>query len=740
MVLGKIDWFGGFNSKTGKVNDFGFIKPVEEANREGIYVSRWDVPAEFRDFLEPGTYVEFEVTEDHAGKRRAFDIKMISLLGVFHKYKNGRGCITYDKKNSNIRVETLESLQSDDIVSFYLGYNSKLRKDKAVLVQKINKSTNDKALIEKCVRSNQYSVYKPFIVRYLASLSVDEAVEFVLKKASALAESDKQRTVDDLVSEADYLFLVSPELRSLLVENGDISHGHSKVSKYCQFVDKHILLADSSVNQELLDELLNRLEKASSSIQNEYWNELEFLRENLEYRGNLWDYAPEEVKINTIRKRYFRFFDYIYKFDASNYPFSQSLSYSWIELYDFDDLDKNLAEEWCSIKPSEPNEKARMLSARGAEKLVFKFFGDMQYVSEDIAACQITQKTDVWKKADVRLDSKILLDVKNARTSLNSKTYSEFCVPRFKQNRGSDVYIVAVLSPYLQYEFMNKQVEPRFRVEDPLILGIFEKKSLSFLEKAFNDNTLSLDLSRGIKPNKYLPPWLFDYNTRFYSNQNEVKAELLQLADADIPEWEEVVAVGSSPLPLFIAAKRKIPDTWVNHLPEWKVHFANLLINLSARNISLRHVFLALLKHFLEMLSHEDLTYSPQKYFQMLFTGSSKRHPLKLYDPLNIVKDFCDTLQVLWDFRQAENLTSFKVFKFDGKGLLQGKKCKTDEWTTIIAYCGGWVEKKGKCGYEPLVIGKHQSCSICGRLICPKEDCQFCEEGCEGHKRRLQKK
>lgn len=213
----------------------------------------------------------------------------------------------------------------------------------------------------------------------------------------------------------------------------------------------------------------------------------------------------------------------------------------------------------------------------------------------------------------------------------------------------------------------------------------------------------------------------------------------MKLRDVEIPDWEDILAVEVRPFPLFIASKRSLPPKWIDYLPNWKIDLINSLINLPVTRISLPYLFIALLKHFLVMLSSEKNGYSPQQYQEILYTSFSRDKPLKLYDPLNTVKDFCDTLQSLWNYRQSAKLTSFKIFKFNGKGLLQGKISQTDRlWTTILAYCGGRIDKKGKCGYRPLVIGKDQNCSTCGRLICPKDNCQYCSNNCEGHWQRKQ--
>ncbi|OWY65058.1 hypothetical protein B7486_43960 [cyanobacterium TDX16] len=380
-----------------------------------------------------------------------------------------------------------------------------------------------------------------------------------------------------------------------------------------------------------------------------------------------------------------------------------------------------------------------MISARGAEKLVARFYHNLGYLVEDTSIHQVTQQSNTWRQGDLKLDSKVLIDVKNARESVNSNTYSEFCIPTFKQERGNDVLITAVLSPYLRKEFMDSQEEPKFTVSNPLVLGECDKTKLTHLERFFKGDILALDISNSSDSKTYLPPWLFDYNDQFYVKQREIIADFLQLQDSDIPNWEDISDVGISPFPLFIAAKRHLPEEWSSHLSKWKIDFLKLLITLPVTRISLPYLFLALLRHFLVMLSDECSEYSPRHYQEILYTSSSKNQPLKLYDPLNIIKDFCDTLQSLWDYRQSANLSNFKFFKFNGKGLLQGQRSESDRvWITILAYCGGWVDKMGKCGYRPLVIGKDKNCSICGRLICPRENCQYCSKNCEEYGRKKQ--
>lgn len=374
-----------------------------------------------------------------------------------------------------------------------------------------------------------------------------------------------------------------------------------------------------------------------------------------------------------------------------------------------------------------------MISARGAEKLVINYYKAFGCTVEDISVHQVNQKSQDWKKYDVRLEYKFLLDVKNARTSVNSNTYSEFCIPAFKKERGNDVHIVGVLSPYFRLDNMHENNLANYCISDPQVLGTFNPTEIKKLEANFSDSLIKINMSRDFDPKNYLPHWLFDYGPQFYVKQRSIAAQFRALEDIEIPTWQDISTIGSQNfIPLFIAAKRKLPQDWLDSLSAWKVTFINSFIDLPKDHISLPYVFLSLLRHFLSMLSYKGSDYSPLEYQNILYITSETKHPLKIYDPLNTIKDFCDTLQSLWEHRKNVNLTKFRIFKFNGRGLLQGKLSEADNRkTTILAYCGGWIEGKGKCGCTPLVIGKHETCSICGRLICPKSDCHYCSDECQ---------
>jgi cold shock CspA family protein len=839
MAIGRIDWFGGFNKKKGKENNYGFIIPIDEDNAEGIYVNKQDVPLELHTHLKPGIYVHFEIITDDWGKKRAVDVELISLNEAIKFFLDKASKLTnWEKRvlanslvneaddlllvsselrkliisdsnhtlsycqflnkyiysadksiNQELLNELLEQLKKADDslrskywnqidflkdnleyrVNFWevapktiklglivnhaitLPVNEAIKfiRDKTATFSYLDKENIANILMNEAsdlllassaseLRQlfigsiHQISAYCQFLSKHIDStnkLNIQELLNELIAKINTLSYEKKRLLADSLISKADNLLLFSSELRQLLIFDSN------QISTYCQLLNKYIDSADKSINQELLNEFLAQLKKADDSLRSKYWNQIDFLKDNSEYKGKFWHFTPQERKIDLIKNRYKKFFEIVSQFDQSEYPFSKALSFSWKELYKFDELDNNLVKKWCSDQPKNTFLLAQMKSARGAEKLVLRFYQDLEYSVEDTSIHQVNQKTDTWKQGDVMLDSEILLDVKNARKSLNSDTYSEFCIPKFKQNRGKEVLITAVLSPYLREEFMNGKEHPNFHVCDPIVLGEFNKTQLKDLENSFEDKFISINITRNSNPNTYLPHWLFDYNDKFYVEQSKIIDRFLQLKDSDIPDWEDILTVNAEIrlFPLFIASKRSLPEKWVDCLPNWKVDFMKFLINLPVKRITLPYLFLSLLRHFLLMLFDDNSNYSPQQYQEILYTNYAPNNPfnnpLKIHDPLNTIEYFCDTLQTLWDNRNSTRLTNFKIFKFNGKGLLQGQKSQDDQLRTILAYCGGWVEKKGKCGYTPLVIGKHENCPICGRLICPK--CKYCSDDCK---------
>jgi hypothetical protein len=575
----------------------------------------------------------------------------------------------------------------------------------------------------------------PIIVTYTLSSTEDVAENVVLEHLNQFNQKEQDELINQLIKNAPTVILASSKLRSYLKLT------EYDYNSYGILINQYLDSVDDDLFNEIVNELIERVEQAKERERNIYWQQVKYLQNNLAYKNFLWHIAPTGKKQEIVQQRVKTFFDIISRFEDSNYPYEEYITHNWRELYQFNQSDNSLIREWDADVNFNDNKAAQMISARGAEKLVIRFYQALGYQVEDISIHQVTQKSKTWTLGDIRLDSQYLLDVKNSRKSVNSNSYSEFCVPQFKESRGNDVKIVGVLSPYLQKKYMQGRENPKFHVKNPQVLGAFDKAKLSELETIFSDRFISINMPRESDTNKYLPPWLFDYDQRYYKQQCEILIELQKLSDQDIPSWEDISVVAQNSIPLFVAAKRPLPQNWVNNLPQWQVNFINFLINLPIERITLPYLFLSILRHFLSMLSYRGGDYSPKRYLEVFYLSEKQIKPLKLYDPLNIIEDFCDTLQTLWDNRQASRLDEFKIFKFSGQGLLQGKRTESERiLTTILAYCGGWVDGMGKCGFRPLVIGREQNCPGCGRLICPQDNCGFCSDRCSDYIERKKRK
>ncbi|HAJ64799.1 MAG TPA: hypothetical protein DCP31_40800, partial [Cyanobacteria bacterium UBA8543] len=306
----------------------------------------------------------------------------------------------------------------------------------------------------------------------------------------------------------------------------------------------------------------------------------------------------------------------------------------------------------------------------------------------------------------------------------------EFCVPRFKHNRSNDEVIIAgVLSPYLQSEYIQFPEKVGFNISPLRFIGEIKKSELHIIEQHFSRYFHSIKIPR-VSGENYLPPWLFDYQKEyFYVQQEQAISQLKKLCSSDFPDWEELQLLKVNPIPLCIAAKISFPEQWKPYLSSWQQDFIARFQQIRSERIKLPYLFLTLLSHFLDMLPFNHGSFHPEKYRKLLYCDELKYHPLGIYDPLKIIDELCETLSVLWNNRHQSQISEFKIFKFNGRGLLQGKRDSSEQLTTIIAYCGGFVEKKGKCGFSPLVLGKHNHCINCGKLICP--ECNYCSENCQ---------
>lgn len=206
----------------------------------------------------------------------------------------------------------------------------------------------------------------------------------------------------------------------------------------------------------------------------------------------------------------------------------------------------------------------------------------------------------------------------------------------------------------------------------------------------------------------------------------QVIPQLRELTLSQFPDWDDVQILNIKPFPLCLAAKVNLPNSWKTCLTMWEQEFISRFQKIPTPKITLPYLFLTILAHFIHMLRQNDKSFHPSKYSSLLYNGNSQVYPLGIYDPLDTIKELCETLSILWDntYNNQSLISQFRLFKFDAKGLLRGQINIYDSLKTIIAYCGGYKEGKGYCGFSPLIFGKQNTCSKCGYLIC--DECQYC--------------
>ena len=351
--------------------------------------------------------------------------------------------------------------------------------------------------------------------------------------------------------------------------------------------------------------------------------------------------------------------------------------------------DELLIAEWLSS--GDADDKAKMLSARGAEKAAMLFYQSLGFEVEDISIEQLERKTNRWEFFDILVDSRLPVDVKNARTSygdISKSRYVEHCIKRLKEHNGAQVIIAGVLSPYLQLQYLQVK-KPHFSVTPIRFLGQFCKAELQQLENDFRQSNLQLvSVSQEV-----FPPWLFDYPSEFYRARDRNRASLRGTTFASLPRNLEMLPY--NPIPAFLSSGLPLPEIWKNHLHKWQLEFYDEILKYSQRGITLPIVFLSILTHFLKMIESNPSDYFPKRYADLLFYDRKNYLlPLGIYDPLGVVNDLCLTLQEVWSHREYVRLQEFRHFRFDGRGLLQGKRQRDSEFETIIAYCGGHIEGK----------------------------------------------
>ena len=351
-----------------------------------------------------------------------------------------------------------------------------------------------------------------------------------------------------------------------------------------------------------------------------------------------------------------------------------------------------------------------MTSAREAEVVAFKLYGDLYGNAEDISILQITSPNDDrWKKADIETNGR-LVDVKNARTSFSSpNSYSEHCVPRFKLDRNRRyVSISAFLSQY-------RDDAP----QSIIWLGETTMGEIEKLQHEFDSEYLKVTFSTHLN-NSFLPAWLFDYPSVCYLDR-EAALVLIRSPEFVFPRQECDIGSG-------VLANRVISSKTEGTLG---LEAMELERRIKKGGLNRAVLFLHVLDRFCHV-SLDDKTFKGTGLDKILFPpfNGNTKNPLGVYDPLETVWNLWKVLVAVSEkcLKEAKRFTAFRL---RGANILQGKR-HDGNWSTIFAYCGGRLrlnnETTVRCGQNPIHLGQDEPCPSCGRLICHR--CGFCSSLC----------
>ncbi|MBO1051625.1 MAG: hypothetical protein HEQ25_06370 [Dolichospermum sp. DET73] len=333
---------------------------------------------------------------------------------------------------------------------------------------------------------------------------------------------------------------INPELRKELKELSEkipaISIKYSALRdclttpfEYARLVNKYIDELDKNLQYEIVEELRNKIQSTNSYKKIDYY--LNNIKYPQEYKEYLWEITPKEYKLKKIEERYKKFFHLVKKFAESGYPDEHKIYGNWQELYSLNQDEQELIKKW--IDKDNDDEFVKMVAARGAEKLVAKYYESLGYNVEDTSIQQIQLPATVnWEKYDIKITKEkqvIFLDVKNARSSKYSKIYSSFCVKKLKESRQQDIKIIGVLSPVIDnnyqvskdihtihiiWYFANKLNEEEKRK--------LEEDARKFLEKKYPSQNITED---------YIINWLHQQKITIDNNNKFEQIKILGTFD-----------------------------------------------------------------------------------------------------------------------------------------------------------------------------------------------------------------
>lgn len=586
-----------------------------------------------------------------------------------------------------------------------------------------NKSTKkDDIVIFKYGENEKGQVAKSIITLKNNQISLDRLIFFIEKFHKSNSNFFQTNQVSTLI----YSF-ISGDLAKDIDENTyiklfEVYHGSDKLN----LIDNYTI-ANGKTSKQIIELLEKHLNKENVEL---------FLK--LKNKEVFLGYQLIKTKLETIPQYVKLKYEFFLK-DIAKYQnyIHVDVSYEPNTIYNlFEDSDYTLAKRWINQTNNFQYEYAKMISARGAEIASKKFYELLGSKVNDTAITQLNSMNDSWKFFDLHVDNKNI-DVKNSRGVLNEKlSYSEHCVPRFKETRdGENIFILGVISPYFKLSEDEEKLKynafhSTSNIENMItILGETSLSEINKYSKRFSQKVLQVDLSRV----NFTPDWVLEYPKSFYAERDEIKNKFLK-EHTQFPSSNEYKQINQNLIPFFLSCGLDLPDGLNDDpfdmvLNKEQTNFYNRLKIQGKQSITKPFLYLAILKHFAERLKNNFNTdYSPIDYNKLIYYDESYKYPLGIYDPTLIIKKLIDTLETLWKQKNKINMSNYITFKYNQKGILLAKSSMSSSWDTLLAYCGGFVKGKGSCGFKPLIKGEHTTCNYCNKIICP--ECNFCRDGC----------
>jgi hypothetical protein len=357
-----------------------------------------------------------------------------------------------------------------------------------------------------------------------------------------------------------------------------------------------------------------------------------------------------------------------------------------------------------------------MLSARLAEcALRDMYLRDGRQVV-DVSAAQLESSSAEWWLYDLGVDG-VRLDVKNARRGFDFEGgYVDWCVTDFKRARTvGDIEIAGVLSPYLRWnEMLASGQIARF-------MGKAAGRRIHELELSWPKDIITLGDASSLVAAKFLPPWVFDFDQSWY---HERDAALKELTSATPSSRALPRDLGAQVAVLWTAAAVECPPGCRSRA---NASYRQLLqARVRDHGLHLDTVYLATLEYCLGLVKDSRVdAFDAAAVRDALFAGPGRTRPLLVADVTREVDALLTSLSALI---AEKEIREFRIFGISGPGIVRGKRCMGEaKWTTLLAYCGGWIGHERKCMKNPLILGRQLPCG-CGHLVC--DQCGYCDPRC----------